>query len=92
MRIAPLILAVDDDADMRRLISDCRSGLGFRVTSVPDGKCMRRHLMESVVDLLELKLAVEDGMTIAGPSRTNRSRQREPHGHHPVERGYGHLR
>jgi len=75
MSVAPHILVVDDDADMRQLISDYLGEFGLRVTCVPDGKAMRRQLVENVVDLvlLDLKLPVEDGMTIARELRMHSS-------------------
>ena len=75
MSVAPHILVVDDDADMRQLVFDYLGEFGLRVTCVPDGKTMRRQLVESVVDLvlLDLKLPVEDGMSIARELRTRSS-------------------
>src|SRR5262245_5716267 len=75
MNVAPHILVVDDDAEMRQLVSDYLGEFGLRVTSVPDGPAMRRLLAESVVDLvlLDLKLPAEDGMTIARELRARSS-------------------
>ncbi len=75
MSVAPHILVVDDDADMRRLVSDYLGEFGLRVSCASDGKAMRRQLADNVVDLvlLDLKLPVEDGMTIARELRTRSS-------------------
>ena len=75
MDVAPHILVVDDDADMRRLVGDYLGEFALRVTCVADGKAMRRQLLDSVVDLvlLDLKLPVEDGMTLARELRSRSS-------------------
>lgn len=63
----PHIVAVDDDATVRQLIADYLGQNGFRVTAVADGRAMQSVLEIEVVDLivLDLKLQVEDGMTLA---------------------------
>jgi len=63
----PHILAVDDDAVVRELLSDYLGRNEFRVTAVADGHAMRTVLAERIVDLLllDLKLPAEDGMTLA---------------------------
>ena len=65
--VAPHILAVDDDAAIRELITDYLTQHELRVTAVADGRAMQRVLEEHVVDLivLDLKLDAEDGMTLA---------------------------
>jgi DNA-binding response OmpR family regulator len=65
--VAPHILAVDDDATVRELITDYLTQHELRVTVVADGRAMQRVLEEQVVDLivLDLKLGAEDGMTLA---------------------------
>jgi two-component system OmpR family response regulator len=75
MSVAPHILVVDDDADMRRLVSDYLGEFGLRVSCAPDGKAMRRALADNVVDLvlLDLKLPLEDGLTIARELRAQSS-------------------
>jgi two-component system, OmpR family, response regulator len=67
MSVPPSILAVDDDADVRKLIFDYLVEFGLDVVCVADGKGMREHLAANAVDLvlLDLKLPGEDGMTIA---------------------------
>ena len=62
MSVAPHILVVDDDADMRQLVSDYLGEFGLRVSCAPDGKAMRRQLADNVVDLVLLDLKL--------PSRT----------------------
>ena len=63
----PHIVAVDDDATVRALIADYLGQNGFRVSSVADGRAMQSVLEMEVVDLivLDLKLQLEDGMTLA---------------------------
>jgi len=75
MSVAPHILIVDDDADMRRLVSDYLGEFGLRVSCALDGQGMRRQLADNVVDLvlLDLKLPIEDGMTIARELRQRSS-------------------
>ena len=72
MNVEPHILVVDDDADMRQLVSDYLGEFGLRVSTAPDGQAMRRQMAEHVVDLvlLDLKLPIEDGMTLARELRT----------------------
>ncbi|MCW5625701.1 MAG: response regulator [Burkholderiales bacterium] len=66
MSVAPHILVVDDDPDIRRLVTDYLGEFDLRVSSVPDGRAMREALRQNVVDLilLDLKLPEEDGMAI----------------------------
>jgi DNA-binding response OmpR family regulator len=61
------VLAVDDDPQIRELISDYLGQNELRVTAVADGRAMQAVLAESVVDLivLDLKLQSEDGMALA---------------------------
>jgi two-component system OmpR family response regulator len=63
----PHIVAVDDDAIVRQLIADYLGQNGYRVTAVADGRAMQSVLETEVVDLivLDLKLQLEDGMTLA---------------------------
>jgi two-component system OmpR family response regulator len=60
----PHVLAIDDDADMRRLIADYLGENDLRVTTVATGTDMERVLGEHAVDVivLDLRLAGEDGM------------------------------
>jgi DNA-binding response OmpR family regulator len=63
----PHILAVDDDATIRDVISEYLNRNELRVTAVADGRAMQEVLSEAVVDLivLDLKLRGEDGMALA---------------------------
>jgi two-component system OmpR family response regulator len=60
----PHVLAIDDDADMRRLISDYLGENDLRVTTVATGAEMQKVLAQDAVDVvvLDLRLAGEDGM------------------------------
>jgi len=62
--LPPHVLAIDDDADMRRLIADYLSENDLRVTTVATGADMEKVLAEQAVDVivLDLRLAGEDGM------------------------------
>lgn len=61
------VLAVDDDATVRALITEYLGQYEFRVTAVTDGRAMQEVLAEQVVELilLDLKLKGEEGMTLA---------------------------
>jgi len=63
----PHILAVDQDATTRELLSDYLGRNEFRVTAVADRGAMHAVLAERTVDLLllDLKLPAEDGMILA---------------------------
>lgn len=71
------VLVVDDDREIRRLIEDYLVQAGYRVTTVGDGKAMRRALESSQIDLvvLDLMLPGEDGLTLC---RDLRSRSNMP--------------
>lgn len=60
------VLAVDDDATVRALITEYLGQYEFRVTAVPDGRAMQ-VLAEQVIDLilLDCKVESEDGMMLA---------------------------
>jgi two-component system OmpR family response regulator len=62
----PHLLIVDDDADIRQLVSQFLEPHGFHVSAVADGPAMRRVLAGSTVDLviLDLMLPEEDGLTL----------------------------
>jgi two-component system, OmpR family, response regulator len=65
------ILAVDDDAAMRKLIADYLTSHGFRVSTAAAGREVARIVEEDVVDLvvLDLKLAEEDGLQLVNELR-----------------------
>lgn len=62
----PHILVVDDDREIRTLLSEYLQKNGFRTTAVGDGRGMRRTLETSHVDLivLDLMLPGEDGLKL----------------------------
>ena len=68
----PHILVVDDDTDIRTLLSEYLEGQGYRATAVPDAKAMRRQLETSDVDLivLDLMLPGESGLAVCRDLRT----------------------
>jgi two-component system OmpR family response regulator len=61
------LLVVDDDADMRRMLSEYLGGHGFSVATADSGTAMRSALEASVPDLvlLDLNLPGEDGLSLA---------------------------
>ena len=65
--VRPHILALDDDADLRKLLLDYLSGQDFRVTTVARGQEMLAVLQQEPVDLLllDLRLPGEHGMELA---------------------------
>jgi len=62
----PHILVVDDHREIRDGLAKFMGEHGFRVSTAPDGKGMRRVLDESRIDLivLDLMLPGEDGLTL----------------------------
>ena len=60
------IVVVDDDRDVRGLLTQFLEKHGLRVTAVPDGRSLRRVLATQRVDLvvLDVMLPEEDGLTI----------------------------
>jgi DNA-binding response OmpR family regulator len=71
--IQPHILIVDDDSSIRSLLKDYLTEKGLRASTVETGAAMFTVLAESTIDLvvLDLRLAGEDGMTIARTLRTS---------------------
>jgi DNA-binding response OmpR family regulator len=69
----PHILVVDDDPQIRSLLSEYLTENGLQVTTTSSGREMMRILGEETIDLviLDLRLADEDGMALA---RTLRER------------------
>ena len=69
------LLIVDDDKEIRNLLTDYLEQADYRVTAVGDGKAMRRVLEANRIDLviLDLMLPGEDGLTLCRElrSRTN---------------------
>jgi two-component system phosphate regulon response regulator OmpR len=64
---AAKILVVDDDADVRRMLSEYLGDHGYRVSAVGDGAAMRAQLERELPDLvlLDLSLPGDDGLTLA---------------------------
>ena len=62
-----LILVVDDDPDLRRLVSDFLVGHGYRVNSAGNGTDMRRSMEVERPDLviLDVMMPGEDGLGLA---------------------------
>lgn len=62
----PSILIVDDDAQIRDLLSDYLSGFGMTVVAVEDGARMDEALKQHPIDLviLDLMLPGEDGLSL----------------------------
>lgn len=61
------ILIVDDDADVRRMLTEYLGGHGYAVCAVGDGNAMNAQLQRELPDLvlLDLGLPGEDGITLA---------------------------
>jgi two-component system, OmpR family, response regulator len=61
------ILVVDDDAQIRSMLSEYLAGHNLRVTATSNGRDALKILNDDVVDLvvLDLRLDGEDGMSIA---------------------------
>jgi two-component system OmpR family response regulator len=68
----PHILVVDDDREIRTLLSEYLQKNGYRVTAVAEGKAMRRALEQTHVDLivLDLMLPGDDGLKLCRDLRT----------------------
>ncbi|TXT31922.1 MAG: transcriptional regulatory protein ompR [Rhodocyclaceae bacterium] len=60
------LLIVDDDKEIRNLLTEYLEQAGYRVSAVGDGKAMRRALEANRIDLviLDLMLPGEDGLTL----------------------------
>ena len=69
----PHLLIVDDDREIRSLLSQYLEKNDFRTTAVADGREMRRVLDRDPVDLivLDLMLPGEDGLTLCRELRTH---------------------
>lgn len=66
MQAEPHILVVDDDREIRTLLSRFLAKEGFRVSAAADGREMRKMLAEWGIDLvvLDLMLPGEDGLAL----------------------------
>jgi len=60
------LLIVDDDPEIRQLLSEYLSNAGYQTSTAFDGKEMRRRLELNVIDLivLDLMLPGEDGLSL----------------------------
>lgn len=69
------ILVVDDDAEVRLLLRRCFELEGYAVAEAKDGAELRLSMQTAEVSLitLDLKLAGEDGLTLAREIRSNRN-------------------
>jgi two-component system OmpR family response regulator len=69
----PHLLIVDDDREIRSLLSQYLEKHEFRTTAVPDGREMRRMLERAQIDLivLDLMLPGEDGLSLCRELRTH---------------------
>ena len=61
------LLVVDDDAEVRRLLSDYLGGQGFQVEGCADSQALRQTLANALPDLvvLDVGLPGEDGLSVA---------------------------
>ena len=66
MDTADHLLVVDDDRDIRELLTNYLTRNGFRATAVADGRAMRAALAAHAFDLvvLDVMLPGEDGLTL----------------------------
>ena len=60
------ILIVDDDVELRALLTEYLEKAGYTVTAVRDGRAMQQTLAKSTVDLivLDIMLPGDDGLTL----------------------------
>jgi len=67
------ILIVDDDPEIRQLLSTYLDEAGFRTSLAADGREMRRRLDEHLIDLvvLDLMLPGEDGLSLCRDLRVH---------------------
>src|SRR5262245_16259590 len=63
----PLVLVVDDDPDLRKLISEFLAGHGFRVDTAENSAAMRQLMTRVTPDLviLDVMMPGEDGLSAA---------------------------
>ena len=75
MSRSPHILVVDDDREIRSLVSQFLKKHGYRVSDAADGKTMMQHLEAGRFDLivLDLMLPGEDGLTLCRRVRATSS-------------------
>ena len=75
MDASPHLLVVDDDREIRDLLSRFLRKLGFRVSLAVDGREMRKALEDRAIDLivLDLMLPGEDGLALCRRLRAESS-------------------
>lgn len=75
MERTPHILVVDDDREIRNLLSKFLTKNGLRVSLAADGREMRRVLAEAKIDLIVLDIMMpgESGLTLCGQLRATSS-------------------
>ena len=68
------VLVVDDDREIRELVSKVLERDGFRVSRAEDGRSMRKILSDASIDLivLDIMLPGQDGMAICRDLRGSR--------------------
>ena len=73
MESSPHLLIVDDDREIRELLSRFLRKHGFRVSVAVDGREMRKALAERAIDLvvLDLMLPGEDGLSVCRRLRSD---------------------
>jgi two-component system, OmpR family, response regulator len=73
--VAPHVLALDDDPDIRKVLVQYLSEQDLRITAVASGREMLHVIENEPVDLLmiDLRLAGEDGLTLARQVRGSSS-------------------
>ena len=66
METSPHVLIVDDDREIRDLLSRFLVKHGYRASAAPDGRAMRQELSASAIDLivLDLMLPGDDGLSL----------------------------
>ena len=73
MESSPHLLIVDDDREIRELLSRFLLKHGFRVSGAIDGPEMRKALADRAIDLvvLDLMLPGEDGLSVCRQLRAD---------------------
>jgi two-component system OmpR family response regulator len=63
----PLVLVVDDDPDLRKLISEFLANHGFRVATAENSAAMRQYMSQATPDVvvLDVMMPGEDGLSAA---------------------------
>ena len=63
----PLVLVVDDDPDLRKLISEFLANHGFRVATAESSAAMRQYMSQVTPDvvILDVMMPGEDGLSAA---------------------------